>query len=133
METTYLPITKHESSFLEGMLRLYKNIEVASNIRTKINIMKKQEVQLTPGRLISRVCLLSGITVDEIRSEKRNRNINDARMCASRLLRDQFPKLSFSKIGGYLCRDHSTILHHCAMINNCKELNTMYLDLKKRI
>lgn len=62
-----------------------------------------------PMDIIAFVARSAGITMSDIRGTVKSRIFVRARAVVSVVLRER--GLSFTKIGGYLCRDHSTIVH----------------------
>ncbi|WP_425348073.1 helix-turn-helix domain-containing protein [Tianweitania sediminis] len=61
--------------------------------------------------MIAEVAELYGCTFSEVVSDKRQRNIVDARHAAIRAVRTANPHMSLPEIGRIFNRDHSTIFH----------------------
>ncbi|MFC5039217.1 helix-turn-helix domain-containing protein [Tianweitania sediminis] len=62
-------------------------------------------------QMIAEVAELYGCTFSEVVSDKRQRNIVDARHAAIRAVRTANPHMSLPEIGRIFNRDHSTIFH----------------------
>lgn len=62
-------------------------------------------------KIIIEVSLITEIKVSLIKSKSRNEDVCSARFICSTLIKE-YTKLSLSKIGLVLNRDHSTIIHH---------------------
>lgn len=130
MQSTFLQVTQPEMIFLESMLKLYKNVEMAAKLQKKIKILYKHDTHSTPGQIIIRVCKLRDVTPDEIRSKKRDRKLSDTRACICRIIKDYFPEISLTDIGRYINVGHSSVIHYLNEVRDVRELSKMYLDLK---
>ena len=128
----YLPVTPNERDFLVYAMNFYKHMEMAAKIKIKIEKMKEEEV-ISPSDIISRICLITGITTDDIRSEKRNRHISESRSCASYLIHFFHPNLTLKAVGKYTNKDHSTVLHHYKTVESVKEVRELYEKLRREI
>lgn len=76
------------------------------------------------------------VTIDDMRSASRRRNIVNARFIFSKILHD-ITGFSYSHIGQLINRDHATVLYH---IKTCRQLididkyfKNMYNEVKKSI
>ncbi|MBV5329763.1 MAG: hypothetical protein JZU65_19405 [Chlorobium sp.] len=134
-EVKFLPLTRKEIIFLDNAMRLYRSYDVSNNIRVKIENLKENMSMLnfSPEYIIAMVCELCNITIQEIRGKNRNRKFTEPRSCASVLIKDYHPKMSFSKIGMYLDKDHATIMRHFQNVRDVKEYKTLYTNLKLKI
>ncbi len=65
---------------------------------------------MMPEQIIAAVCASYEITVDELRSPRRSRNLIEARRACISRLKDM--DLNPSQIGRLLNRDHSAIIYH---------------------
>ena len=131
---SFLPLTKKEIIFLGHAMRLYRSYDVSNNIRVKVERLKDDvNYKYTPEFIIKSVCEICNITLDDLRSKKRDWDIGDPRACCSVLLKDYHPRMSYTRIGLYLRRDHSTILSHFEKVREVKEIKELYEKLKYQI
>ena len=125
-------ITPKEATFLLTAIESY-NCEIAITLRQKIGEMKRHGERMTPEKFIGKVCQMTGITTEDMRSGKRNRRFSEPRACASQLIHDLFPELSLAMVGKLINKSHCTILHHYHVVRDVQEVNKLYKELKLKI
>lgn len=69
-------------------------------------------VPLTPEAIIERVCRITKVPVDFVMGGNRKEDTVNARIMISEIIRVKFPKMSLSKIGKYMNKDHSMVIHY---------------------
>ena len=76
------------------------------------DVFKTKEAEITPADIKKAVSKYFKISLTEMESSKRSRNIAYPRQIAIYLIRELCPNYSFPKIGEIFGgRDHTTILH----------------------
>ncbi len=94
---------------------LYPNQELAQEILGEALINGRKKF-VSPTKLLEAVASFYNITLEDILSPKRNKELVYPRQIAAFLLREEL-KLSYPKIGEELGgRDHTTIMHACSKI-----------------
>lgn len=68
--------------------------------------------------LIKDVSTYFKITVEQIKSTSRDREICQPRQVAMHFLAKRFPQYSYKFIGSMFSRNHSTVTHACKVVNN---------------
>ena len=92
------------------------NIEFASRALEPFSTPAKDNVVPTPMRLLEAVCQHLGVSLDQLRSAGRARDLAYARHLAMYLLRGE-SQLTFAAIAQLLNKkDHSTVVHACNQI-----------------
>lgn len=75
--------------------------------------VKSLRIQITLNTLLSAIAKELEIELDEIASSRRDRIYVAARMFFCHLAHQKFRgKVSYSQLGGYINRDHSTAIHY---------------------
>ena len=85
--------------------------DVAKELMSSIvssNFASKQDYSI--DEIVKEVCAFFKVTMLDIKSKKRNALISNARQLSIYIVRE-VTNLSFSEIGHYFTRDHSTIIH----------------------
>lgn len=67
--------------------------------------------------ILSAVVKVSGFTFEQILGKSRYRPLSEVRQLTMKLLRNK-GKMTYTEIGSYLNRDHSTILYGCGLIED---------------
>jgi len=75
--------------------------------------------------LINYVCKNHGITILQLQSKKRNREIVECRHEIFYILHKVY-KVRSIKVGSLFNRDHSTVLHSCKTVSNFIEIDKKY-------
>ena len=92
--------------------------------------------RITGDVIIKAVSAYYSVSVDDIRSQKRKREIALPRQVAMYLTREMTP-LSLPAIGDVFGRDHTTVMHSCdkiaEMVRTSPEMSAAIADLKKDI
>jgi len=92
------------------------NIEFAARALEPFSTPAKDNVVPTPMRLLEAVCQHLGVSLDQLRSAGRARDLAYARHLAMYLLRGE-SQLTFAAIAQLLNKkDHSTVVHACNQI-----------------
>lgn len=129
---------------LEGALN--RIIVYSKMTKTNVNLETAQEslrtlqnntVTVTPKNIIDVVSRYFDITVEDIKSSKRSRNISKPRQIAMYLCREMLD-LSYPKIGSeFGSKDHSTVIYACQKVTDDvkddPELGRTIEDIKKTI
>lgn len=90
---------------------------------TASTIANNQKNNLTPKNIIKLVSEYYDISIDNILSPCRKKNLTEPRQIIMYLMRDEL-KLSYPVIGAELGgRDHTTVIHACDKINNIIKTN----------
>jgi len=134
-EIKFLPVTRSELLFLNTALKFYKHLETAEKLHIKVQNMKQSidPRPTTPEIIVNRICKIQGITIDQLQSKIRDRDIVDTRVCVSQSLYDYFPKMSQEKIGMFINRDHSTVKHHFKIVEDVTDVKRIYQDIKTQL
>ena len=92
--------------------------------------------RITGDVIIKAVSTYYSVSVDDIKSQKRKREIALPRQVAMYLTREMTP-LSLPAIGDVFGRDHTTVMHSCdkiaEMVRTSSEMSAAIADLKKDI
>ncbi len=134
-EVKFLPLTRAEILFLNEALKFYKHLDTAVKLHAKVENMKQSTDPrpISPETIVNRVCKIQGITIEQLQSRSRKREIVETRVCVSQLLHDYFPKMSQTRIGRFSNKDHTTVEHHFKVASDVKEVRKLYLDIKKQL
>lgn len=93
--------------------------------------------KLTEQKLITSFCNITEISLEELRSKSRKKEVRQARQILMRLIKFNFPELSLKKIGYIFKHDHATVLHSIRVIQNMietdKEFKNYYHGIANRI
>jgi chromosomal replication initiator protein len=89
--------------------------------RTKLNPRQREAVA---NEIIAKVCNYYNITNEEIRGKKRYRTIVMARHMSMFLIRTRV-KLKLKAIGDLFGRDHSTVMHGIASIQDQSDVDEL--------
>ena len=101
-------------------------------------IAPKQAKQITPDIIVEVTARAYNITVDDIMSNKRSKDILVPRQICMYLCRSEL-NMTFPKIGDYFGgKDHSTVLHACNKIerelkDSASEVSVRIESIKKRL
>ena len=148
-----LPISNDMVEYIAG--RLHENIRQIEGVIKKLSAMhfmngievNKASVDevisvIDPGnipvdilvdKIISTVATYYGVTVDEIKSNKRTDAVANARHIAIYIIRRLTDK-SYNEIGSVFGRDHSTVMASCSRVEtNIKTMIKTDSDIKKLI
>ena len=90
----------------------FKASEIGDAIDVAIDMLTESDGR---GTIMDAVVAESGISIDEIRSENRERKIVVARCVAAGLLRKE--GYTLKEIGEMINRSHSNVLHLCESVN----------------
>ena len=119
------------------MARIDKiNDEVRSVLSDALRTVKDPR-RITPDAVMETVAQFYGISILDLKSQKRSREIAVPRQIAMYLMRDLL-SLSLSRIGSeFSGRDHTTVMHACdkiaAEMKNDFALKHDIEDIKKKI
>ena len=92
------------------------NISLAKKVLSDVIVKDKKE--LTPEKIKKAVAEYYGITVEDLDSSKRSRNISYPRHIAIYLIRNRLG-ISYPSIGKIFGgKDHTSIMHSCEVIEN---------------
>jgi hypothetical protein len=83
--------------------------------------------------ILQEVSAVFEISEDLIKGKKREHAIICARTAYFALAKQLLPAYTLAKIGKYVKRDHSTVLHNWNKHNNWMEVYPEYADLYKRV
>ena len=88
--------------------------------------------------LLSAICDIKGVTVEQVRSKSRKRELVDVRHAFGAIARETFPiekypRMSLNKIGGYISKGHCDILRYISEVRDVKEKKMVYLDIKEQL
>ena len=86
---------------------VYPTVEIAKEILKDI-LITSQPVSVVIDNIIEKVSFTFGVTADQIKSEKRDANINSARQTAMYIIRE-ITNLSQEEVGKIFGRNHSTV------------------------
>ncbi|HEY9645889.1 MAG TPA: chromosomal replication initiator protein DnaA [Chroococcidiopsis sp.] len=121
---------------LEGaLIRAVAYISISGLPMTVENIAPvlnppNEQVEATPEAVIAAVSETLGISIEELKSSSRRREISVARQIGMYLMR-QHTNLSLPKIGeAFGGKDHTTVMHSCGKITQQKETD---LDLSRTL
>ena len=82
--------------------------------------MRKQK--LTPELIINIVCKVAGMSDSRIKAPTRKREIVEARQAAMYFIRENFPLLTYKKIGQmFNGKEHATVIHAIRCVENVKD------------
>jgi len=108
------------------------DIETAKNLLSSI-ISPNKKKYITPEMIINSVSRYYDISVDDMKSTKRNAEVAAARNVAMYLMRDILD-YTHDKIGKYFGgRKHSTVINSISNVDDNPELKKEAEDIKKRI
>lgn len=111
-----------------GLLHMPITVDFAK--KTLKNIFRGEAGNVTPAKIRQAVCEFYRVKESDLDSEKRQRNISDARQMAMYLMREM-TDLSLPEIGKVFGgRHHTTVLHACSRI---EEQMKVHPDLKKTV
>ena len=111
-----------------GLLHTPITVDFAK--KTLKNIFRGEEGNVTPAKIRQSVCEFYQVKESDLDSEKRQRNISDARQMAMYLMREM-TDLALPEIGKVFGgRHHTTVLHACSRI---EEQMKVHPDLKKTV
>jgi len=129
---------------LEGILKKIiftkesKNIEITPKIAEEIiekSIIKKSK-NITDTQIIKAVSEYFNISVEDLISHSRKKEIVEPRQIIMYLLRD-ISEFSYPYIGNKMGKDHTTVIHSCekieAELNKNESLNQKILTIKELI
>jgi len=90
---------------------------------------------ITPSRIVNIVTGLTGISLEQMRSKSKKREIVIARHNAMYFIRKKYPKYSTIKIGKFFNRDHATVLNAIQNVNynHDKELHELTKKVAEEI
>lgn len=86
------------------------------------DIIRPKKAQLSPEKILSIVCDYYNLSMDEIRSSKKKKEILLARQISIYLCRTLIPDLSFKQLGKIMNKDHTSILYSINKVQT--KLNT---------
>ena len=87
----------------------------------------EQAKRIKMDNIVRAVAGVHGLTMDEMRSDKRDRHLIDARRQAVVIIKDLLGYAS-TYIGRYFNRNHATILHHIKVNKSIVEYDYIYRD-----
>ena len=108
------------------------DIEIVKNLLSSI-ISPNKKKYVTPDMIINAVSRYYDVSVDNMKSTKRNSGIANARSVAMYLMRDILD-LTLENIGSYFGnRKHTTVINSINNVDENKDLKKEAEDIKKRI
>lgn len=111
------------------------SLELASEALRDILAVRDPK-RITDELIIKTVAAFYGISIEDIKSQKRKREIALPRQIAMYLTREM-TEMSLPRIGDAFSRDHTTVMHSCdkisTLIRTSQEMNATIEDLKKSI
>ena len=108
------------------------DIEIVKNLLSSI-ISPNKKKYVTPDMIINAVSRYYDVSVDNMKSTKRNAGIANARSVAMYLMRDILD-LTLENIGSYFGnRKHTTVINSINNVDENKDLKKEAEDIKKRI
>ena len=88
----------------------------------------------TQDSIINAVCKYFNITKDQLTQKTRKREIVEARQVACVLIRKNFPRLSYEKIGNMLGGlNHATMIHAIKKVDNMLATDKAFIQTFNRI
>lgn len=89
--------------------------------------------EITPEAIVQMVCEEMNVSMDEVLSDSRKREISEARQIAMFLLRN-YTDLSLPKIGGLLGgKDHTTVMYAAQKVTKSKQTDPQLARLLQRL
>lgn len=79
-------------------------------------VLDPDQVARTPRRIVSRVAIEHGVSVEDIRGRGRGTDLVEARRAVLAALVEAHPDISLHQLGAAIGRDHTTVLHHLRAI-----------------
>ena len=90
--------------------------------------------ELTPDLLLHRVYYVTGISVSDMKSKCRKREIVTARQVFFYLARETFPKMGLKTLGAMLDKDHATVIHSSKAVKDLIEAkDKTILEILKKL
>ena len=88
--------------------------------------------------LLSAICDIKGVTVEQVRSKSRKRELVDVRHSFGVIAKETFPKekyprMSLKKIGSYIGKGHCDILRYINEVRDVREKRAVYQDIKEQL
>lgn len=104
---------------LEAMTQFYGSLPDMDTIREMINEMTTdyQPVSVVVEKILQNVAETFGVSVDDIKSDKRQANITQARQAAMYAIKE-VTQLTLKEVGAVFGKNHATVLHS---VNACAE------------
>lgn len=93
--------------------------------------LKNNEVGGDIDRLYNHVQAMFGLKNNEIRGKSKRSNVVEARVIFSNIARQDL-EYTYFKIGQYLGRDHSTIIHHSHIFDTWRNMPVYYASQLKK-
>ena len=137
----HLKISVYSKLFFEDV----KN-EIADYL--SVGLMAKQSEEIQPEaievillpelknklkQLLKEIAVCSGVSISDLRSKKRDREIVYTRQVYCFIARKLYPNAIFSMIGEAIDKDHSTVIHSIDEIGRVNEKWAFYMDIKNKL
>lgn len=111
-----------DKAMFEVIDRLLGKIEFKYS---RLNKIQAEKVWVTPYQVLKKVSEKTGISIEDLQSKKRKREIVDARQVYCRRC-CEYTRASLSKIGSLINRDHATVMHGRSKAYEVKEVIELY-------
>ena len=106
-------------------------IEIAKDVLKDI-LMTSQPVSVVIDNILEKVSFTFGVTPEQLKSERRDANINGARQAAMYVIRE-ITDLSQDEIGKVFGRNHSTVNNSLKNVQSRIEKDSKYKNLLNEI
>jgi len=129
---SFVPLTRIEIDYIIGSLRGKKGEEDLSPLQEKLCNAQNDNIagKFYPESLLNQICVMNGITVEDVVGRKKFRTLVDTRKVYSVICHEMFPSMSEARIGKTIDRDHATILYYYRTIDEVKELQDLYVKTR---
>lgn len=97
----------------------------------------------TPGALLHQIAKYYDIDIEQLKAKNRQAPLPDIRHLYCLLAKEMFPRASYREIGGFIDRDHATVMHGISKYLKCYEFekfcddylidNKQYNNVTKKI
>ena len=111
----------------KGLCKSYGKKEVLKDI-----LITSQPISVVIDNIIEKVSFTFGVTAEQLKSERRDANINNARQAAMYIIRE-ITDLSQDEVGKVFGRNHSTVNSSLKNVQNKINSDSKYKNLINEI
>jgi chromosomal replication initiator protein len=111
-------------------MKVHPYVYVGLNNQTQATFKKSKHNNINPDTVLKIVSKKTGVSVNEILSRSRIREVSDARQMFCYIMREKYG-MRYAKIGRIIGRDHATAIHSCKSHKDKCDVEREYRELTK--
>ena len=104
-------------------------MNIKKSIISKEDLIRQIETRDKLNDLLRQVCEEAEITIEQMQSKSKNREISDIRAAFFRMAKETYPNASLCLIGEFVNRNHSTVIAGIKRTKDVLETGNVYWSM----